>query len=497
MPIERPHRPESNIDVASLLVGLRREQLLPDAFPAEVEDAARRAAAQSFEVGGAQNREDLTNRLFETLDPATSTDLDQAFAIAEHGDDIVLSYALADIAAFAPSGGVVEQEAWRRGVTVYAPDRRVSLYPTVLSQGAASLLPDVVRPAVVFDVAVNREGEPRLLSGRRAIIHSRRKRAYETTEPRDLDPLIVELHRRASLAEASRGASKIDWPEQEVVADPEMPGGFALELRPLRPSEEINAAMSLSVNMAIASKMLANLTGLFRNMPGPDPAKERTLRRMAAALDIAWSSSEELRTVISRLSANDQHHAKFLFEARRAGRGATYAMFDSAKPPFHSALACVYAHATAPMRRLADRYVIELAMALINEPTNGARRNSLVATLGKMPEIMAAASRRASAVENGVLDLLEAVALVGRVGERFSATVLERSAGGFIVQLLDPPVRARAGSESSATKPSTVLEPDIGGHVRVRLLDVDVGRRKVKFEIVSGADPVNSLENTN
>lgn len=492
MPIQHLELPEPKFDVASLLAGIRSEQRLPERFSAEVLDAAAHAATRRFDERKGNDREDLTHRSFETLDPAASTDLDQAFAVAAQGDDVVLSYALADIDAFAPSGGCIEAEAWQRGVTVYAPDQRVSLYPAVLSQGAASLLPDVVRPAVVFDVAVGPDGQPRMLSGRRAIIRSRRKRAYETTEPSDLDPLIVELYRRSSLAEARRGASKIDWPEQEVVPDPDAPGGFGLELRPQRPSEEINAAMSLSVNIAIASTMLTNRTGLFRNMPGPDPQKQRTLRLMAAALDIAWSPNEELRTVLSRLSPKNSHHAKFLLESRRAGRGATYAMFDESTPPFHSALASVYAHATAPMRRLADRYVIELALVLINEPNNTSEREPLVASLREMPEIMAMASRRAAAVENSVVDLLEAVALVGQVGRRFTATVLEQAAGGFVVQLYDPPVRTRAVLADAPDIASATTSPATGAHVLVELLEVDVVRRKVKFEIVGGAEAPNS-----
>ncbi len=479
-------------DVASLLAGIRREQELPDAFPAAVEEAARQASMQHFEIGVGGQREDLTDRHFETLDPATSTDLDQAFAVATDGEDILLSYALADIAPFAPSGGIVEREAWQRGVTVYAPDQRVSLYPAVLSQGAASLLPDVVRPAVVFVVAVNPAGDPRLVSGRRATIRSRRKRAYETTEPGDLDPLIVELHRRTSAAEMRRGASKIDWPEQEVVPNPHVPGGFSLELRPQRPSEEINAAMSLSVNIAIAMKMLEFRTGLFRIMPGPDPAKERALHRVAAALHIRWDSDEALRAVISRLDPSDSHHAKFLLEARRSGRGASYEVFDAQTPPFHSALASVYAHATAPMRRLADRYVIELSLALLNDPKNVAARALIMSALDEMPSIMAAAARRAAAVENGVLDLLEAVSLAGRVGDRFPATILEPSAGGFTVQLPDPPVRARALADAASpgTRPSPNLQA--GDDVTVELLDVDVVNRRVKFRLVS-SDAADSL----
>jgi VacB/RNase II family 3'-5' exoribonuclease len=491
----------SGLNISERLASIRQEQELPERFSSEVLNAAE-AAVAAFETAGMAGRVDLRHLDFETLDPESSTDLDQAFAVSSDGNNVILHYALADIAAFAPSGGVIEAEALTRGVTVYAPDQRVPLYPPLLSQDLASLLPAGPRPAVVMEVSISPSGEPTLLNAVRAVIHSRRKRAYETTEPSDLDPLVVELFRRISLAEVERGATKINWAEQEVVRDDGVPGGYSLVLRPMRPSEEVNAAMSLAVNIAIAKVMLENKTGLFRIMPGPDSKQQRGLRRVARALGISWKRDQDLREILPQLDPGDERHKKFLLEARRAGRGASYALFDPASPPFHSALASVYAHATAPMRRLADRYVIELVLLLLNEQPIKELEDSLF----QMPGIMAAADRRARFVETAVIDLLEAVAMVGRVGETFDATILEKSSGGVVVQLTDPPVRARASQPKTSSAPPISGEPsesqksaertdDPPGEdtsddgkdelVRVRLTDVDVDRRQVKFVIVN------------
>ena len=94
--------------------------------------------------------QDWTDRSFVTLDPQASTDLDQAFEIRREGQDILLNYAIADVGFFVASGDLVDAEAWRRGTTIYLPDGKASLYSRALSEGAASLLPNVDRPAVVF-----------------------------------------------------------------------------------------------------------------------------------------------------------------------------------------------------------------------------------------------------------------------------------------------------------------------------------------------------------
>ena len=120
----------------------------PDA-EAAAEAAARRAPSDHV---------DRTAIPFVTLDPASSTDLDQAFAIEQSGSDLILRYAIADIGWFVADGGPIDTEAWVRGETIYMPDGKISLYPPVLCEGAASLLPDGDRPAILFAVRVASDG---------------------------------------------------------------------------------------------------------------------------------------------------------------------------------------------------------------------------------------------------------------------------------------------------------------------------------------------------
>src|SRR5205085_1677719 len=118
---------------------------VPADFPPEVVAAAEAAAQRPLD-----GHVDRTDRPFVTLDPASSTDLDQAFTIGSAGSDLLLHYAIADTAWFVDEGGAVDAEAWRRGATLYLPDGKARLYPAVLSEQAASLLPDGPRPAVIF-----------------------------------------------------------------------------------------------------------------------------------------------------------------------------------------------------------------------------------------------------------------------------------------------------------------------------------------------------------
>ena len=140
--------------LASGLAAIRQQFQVPEGFPPEVLAAAELAAAKA----PGSEHEDRTDEPFVTLDPATSTDLDQAFHIEASGNDLILHYAIADVAWFVDDGDPVDVEAWKRGETQYLPDGKAGLYPPALAERAASLLPDGPRPAVVFTVRLGADG---------------------------------------------------------------------------------------------------------------------------------------------------------------------------------------------------------------------------------------------------------------------------------------------------------------------------------------------------
>jgi exoribonuclease R len=154
-------------------------QQIRDALNLPIEFAApvlREAEAMAQrDVSALPPRQDIP---FVTIDPPTSRDLDQAFFAARQGEGYEVQYAIADVGFFVAPGSALEQEAWRRGLTMYSPDLKTPLYPASLSEGAASLLPDVARPAIVFSFALNARAEVTACTLARAVIRSRAKLSY-------------------------------------------------------------------------------------------------------------------------------------------------------------------------------------------------------------------------------------------------------------------------------------------------------------------------------
>ena len=407
---------------------------------------------------------------FITLDPASATDLDQAFTIEASGSDLLLHYAIADVAWWVRDGDPLDGEAWARGTTCYLPDGKASQYPRLLSENLASLLPDGNRPAVIFTVRVDPDGNAKLDGAERALIRSRAKFAYETVQDADLPSGFGDFARRIAAAEQRRGAARTDPPEQEVSRDTK--GHFTLTLRPQLASERHNAAMSLACNLAVADALYAAGTGLFRVMPAPDARAIQRLRGTAKAFALDWPDAVTLGDFEKQLDPADPRGAAFLMAARRGGGGASYVPYRAGEKPWHAAMAATYAHATAPLRRLADRYVVQAALAVANAQ---AVPDAVSAAFARLPAVMARADARDNQVDRAVIDLAETAVLSGREGESFAAVVTDVGESGARIQLCDAPVVARVTAHGAL--PGTAL--------RVRLLGADPLRRELRFERIS------------
>lgn len=443
------------------LAAIRAQYQVPQDFPAHVLAAAELAAARPL-----ADHADRTAIPFVTLDPATSTDLDQAFWIERSGADLILFYAIADVAWFVDDGDAVDVEAWKRGETIYLPDGKAGLYPPVLSECAASLLPDGPRAAIIFTVRLDPEGNAKLDGAERALILSRAKLAYDRVTDLELPPAFVAFAARMDAAEAARGAARVDPPEQEVEALGD--ARYSLTFRPLLATERHNAALSLSANLAIAAALQRAGTGLFRVMAGPSAKALSRLRMTAAALGLDWPEGTDLKALERTLDQRNPHHAAFMIAIRRAGNGAGYAPWIPGVTPWHEAISATYAHATAPLRRLADRYVIRATLAVANgQPVPPEVEDAF----HRLPAVMAKADAMAGQIERAVIDLAETVMLHGREGERFAACVTDTDGDSARVQLADLPIVSRTRIPGAAP----------GQRIDLRLDGADVAGRRLAF----------------
>ncbi len=467
-----PDRPAVDALVRQGLAALRVELDIPADFPPAV-------TAEAKSVRPSTTGPDATDIPFVTIDPEGSMDLDQALHIERTSDGYRVHYAIADVAAWVVPGGAIDREARARVETLYAPDGRTPLHPPELSEGRASLLPDQVCPALLWTIDLDAHGRPTNTTVERKRVQSRAKLTYNDAQ-RVLDDgtadetlqLLKVVGTLRQDAEIARGGITLPTPEQ--VVEQQTDGTWTLGSRATLPVEEWNAQISLLTGMCAATLMLEGRIGILRTLPQADPRDVERLQRSAHALGVPWPKGATPGDVIRHLDAANPAHAALLTVATSLLRGAAYVAFDGEVPAYamHAAIAAPYAHATAPLRRLVDRFVGEVCVALsAGTPVPDWARDALP----DLPGLMASGDKHAGEYERGCIDLVEAALLTGRVGEVFDGAIVDvradKDAG--VVQLRDPAVRGRI---EGAGLP-------LGTDVRVRVASADVATRTVRFEV--------------
>ena len=436
-------------------------------------------------------------------------------------------YAIASLATFVTPGGALDVELRRRGETIYAPDAATPLHPEVLSHGAASLLEDMDRPACLWTIDLDARGE--VLSARveRALVRSRARLTYDQVQaaideagslppsaPADLPGLLAEIGRLRLEREAARGGISMTTPEQVVEvseaaqaaeiaqatepAEPagdadstEGPGpaGYRLAYRVPVPAEQYNAQISLLTGMCAARIMVECGVGILRTLPPARPEDYARLRRVAAALGIDWSASQPYPELVRGLDHAVPAHAAFMEQAMSLFRGSGYLAFGvggvgvpaddeaaDSEEAVHSAIAARYAHVTAPLRRLVDRYGEEVCIAACAQAPVP---EWVLQALPDLPGVMEQTGKRARAIGRGALTALEALVLRGHEGEVFDGVITSERDGRGELVLAEPAVvtEIRAGKKASDGG------LPVGERVRVRLLSADLASG-IRFQLL-------------
>ncbi|MBL1074410.1 RNB domain-containing ribonuclease [Nocardia sp. 2] len=494
---------------------VRTEFGLASDYPSEAVSEAR-DAVDAF-AGSRVDRRDIP---LVTIDPPGAMDLDQALSLERTDTGFLLHYAIADVAAVVRPDGPLAATAMARGQTFYLPDGTVPLHPNVLSEGTASLLPDQDRPAALWTIELDEKAEPLRYSVTRALVRSRARLDYTgvqaDADAGRLHPAIAALPEFGRLrieAGLERGAISLRLPTQSVVPDGREQTGvdhWQLIVEPRTAADDWNEQVSLLTGMCAAAIMLngyrqpasnshaqrpdsavaaqpgagrpgadsaavagdsAPRIGLLRTMPPPPASAIASMRRTAAAVGVDWPAGEPVGRMLAGLDPNTPAALVLMSEATGLLRGASYTLLNGQPPETvqHSGIGAPYAHVTAPLRRLSDRFATEICLS----HCAGTRvpqwvHDGLAAAADSMRRSDAVAGK----LERACIDLTESTLLAQRVGTDFDAVVLREANGTRPAEIFvaDPPVLAKCEGA-----------PLEGRRVKVRLTVADPLTRTVTF----------------
>jgi exoribonuclease R len=334
----------------------------------------------------------------------------------------------------------------------------------------------------MWQIDLNSAGQQIEVDVYRAMVRSTAKLSYEQVQDAlndgTADDALVCLREVGELRqrlEVERGGIDVLVPDQEIENDGP---GFRLTMRTPLPVEGWNAQISLLTGICAARIMLDAGVGILRTMKSPSAQDYDKVRLTGESLGIEWPADQSYAEFVRGLDPRQPTHAAFLNLVTVLLRSAEYTVLthavgnDEPASLRHAAVASAYAHVTAPLRRLVDRYGTECCLAIAaGEPVP----TWVLQALPALPEEMKSADSRARALERAQVDLVESVLLSGHVGERYSAVVVECKRDYVNVQLHWPAVRARVADPSLA----------LGTRVELELTAADPATGSVTFQPVS------------
>jgi ribonuclease R len=509
---------------AKILIEHGIDPLLPPAVLAAATKVPTRVHRREHE-----NREDMREHDFMTIDPPDARDFDDAVCVEVLGRTLRrapmrVHVAVADVSHYVREGMAFDDEAALRCFTCYLPDRAVPMLAEQLSSNICSLVPRKDRLAMVVTFEVDADGKVGEADVKAAVIHSKARLTYaqvaeelsgHARQPpvvRERIAVLREAADRLQRARRRRGAIELELPEIKVLLD-EDDRGRIRDVVASRASPEMARAYNLIEELMVAANegvarlaVRHRLPVVYRVHDGPE--EERIERYVAVAgLLGVQVDPERLRTpkgfrgFLKKIADHPRRDALHQLCLRTLAQ-AEYSTHNIG----HFALAShAYLHFTSPIRRYPDLLNHRVLKAWLY------RRNGLSgpSPAPKMPPVRQSReqSERANDRERATVQaerdakaLFSAAFMRDRIGDRFEGAISGLSAGGIYVTLAAPPVdgmvkRARLerefkerweldelGARLCGSKSKRELK--VGDKVIVEVVDCSLERRQIELALM-------------
>ena len=498
-----------NDDIKTLELSLIREHNLFETFP-DVVVNAEKSVPKSVSVSQKKGRLDLTNEVIFTIDGADAKDLDDAVSIKKFDKYYELGVHIADVGEYVPQDSVIDEEAYRRGTSVYFPTSVLPMLPKSLSNGICSLNEGVERLTLSCIMKVDFDGKVVDYKICESVIKSKARLTYDEVyaalsvgktnqKTKPLLPYFKTMRELCDILEANqvkRGALDLEIPEVQFVFDDK---GIAIDIE----RRERNEAHRLIEDfMVLANQVVAKhfsdlkIPFVYRVHEAPTKEKVYALCDFLKGIGVRYpqvpdnitpSYFQEILKLVEDTNTQDVVNKMLL----RSMQKAVY----SNKNLGHFGLALVdYCHFTSPIRRYPDLTIHRIIKDWLHNKITAEAKEELDIFTFDAAEQSSECERNADAAERDVDDLWKAYLMKDRVGEVFEATISSVTNFGIFVTL-DNTCEGLVRLENMPDDTYIFLEKQlklkgashvfsIGDKIHVEMTNVNLYSRDIDFKIV-------------
>ncbi len=471
---------------------LKRQLLAPQDF-----GSGERSSSSS------SSRRDLKHLPFITIDGETARDFDDAIFVERKDQHFDLWVAIADVSFFVTPGSLLDEEARRRGTSVYFPERAFHMLPTALSEDLCSLKPGVERFVLVAKISLDFKGVRLKTEMMEAVIVSHRRATYleiqaEWEAQKNLVVLapLYDLFAILRQMRLQRGSIDFELPEAEVRVDAQ---GEVITIQQSKrvASHRLIEEFMIAANEASTDWMVEkNWPFLFRVHEKPTSEALKKFQDLAATVGLQFGADEwETPLGFSRfLQTLEGHPAQGLMNLSllRSMKQAIY----SPDPGGHFGLASLgYTHFTSPIRRYPDLVVHRLIRKVLQgEPRP--QGEAFEKDLRDICDHCSFQERLSAEAEREALRIKQVRLALRYLGGVFPAKIVGLVSSGFFVHVLDPYIEGRVALESiehdafvfdevkmvlRGRKSGQVFR--MGDTVEVQVVRADLDRRQIDFQL--------------